>query len=183
MGLFNRKKKAATKATANVATTPTAEEKEARTTFHEEEYRNALRLYDEAHADTQYQQDLKEFYALLAHIREMYSVIGSVGSFSDEAGGRLIDSCAEAIEIEEKIREKREYYEDTHFDMSEPRKTLAMIYEKRGDYERAANICAFAIRSGYPKDGTDGGMRGRMARMIKKGNLPLTDAYKEVLGL
>lgn len=148
-----------------------------------EQEREYWRLWAEANADAEYQSDLNTFYALLTHIREMYSVIGSVGSFSDEAGDRLIDSCAEAIEIEEKIRENREYYENTHFEMSEPRKTLAMIYEKRGDYEHAANVCAFAIRSGYPKDGTDGGMRGRMARMIKKGNLPLTDAYKEVLGL
>ena len=177
MGLFNRKKRTEAQVSVKV------EVRDDDSTFDKEAYLASRRLWDECQADAEYQSDLNTFYALLTHIREMYSVIGSVGSFSDEAGGRLIDSCAEAIEIEEKIREKREYYENTHFEMSEPRKTLAMIYEKRGDYEHAANVCAFAIRSGYPKDGTDGGMRGRMARMIKKGNLPLTDAYKEVLGL
>lgn len=151
--------------------------------FHEEEYRNALRLYDEAHADTEYQEKLTRFFDLISHIRETYSVINSVGSFKDDAGDRLIESCTEAIALEAEIREKREYYEDTVFDMSEPYKTLAMVFEKREEYQRAATICVFAIENGYPNDGTKSGMKGRLARMMKKGELPLTDNIKTILGL
>ena len=151
--------------------------------FHEEEYRNALRLYDEAHADGEYQRKLTRFFDLLNNIRETYSVINSVGSFCDDAGDRLVESCVEAIALEAEIREKREYYENTVFDMSEPYKTLAMVYEKRGEYQRAATMCVLAIENGYPNDGTKSGMRGRLARMIKKGDLPLTDNLKKILGL
>ena len=180
MGLFNRKKKAAAKAEPKVEVRLEMAEEE-RTSF--EESLAALRLLEECHADAQYQAGYERYMRLMSYVREMYSVINSVGSFSSEAGDRLIAACADAIEVEASIKEKMEYYQNTTLEMSESRKTLAMIYEKRGDYERAANICAFAIRSGFTADGTAGGMRGRLARMIKKGNLPLTDAYKEVLGL
>lgn len=180
MGLFNRKKKAGANAEPKVEVRLEMSEEE-RASF--EESMAAYRLVQEEHADTEYQAGYKRYSDLMSYVREMYSVINTVGSFSSEAGDRLIDACVSAIEAEDAIKEKLEYYHKMPLEMSEPRKTLAMIYEKRGDYEHAANVCAFAIRSGYPKDGTDGGMRGRMARMIKKGNLPLTDAYKEVLGL
>lgn len=151
--------------------------------FHEEEYRKALQLYDEAQADSEYQYKLSSFFNLLNHIREKYSVINNVGSFSDDEGDSLIESCVKAMEIESNIREKRQYYENCIFDMSEPCKTLAMIYEKRGEFQRAATICVYAIENGYTKDGTKGGMRGRLSRMIKKGNLPLNDNLKVILNL
>lgn len=151
--------------------------------FHEEEYLNALQLYDEAQADAEYQRKLSQLYALLTHIQEAYSVINNVDSFSDTAGDNLIESCAKAMSIEADIRKKREYYENQVFDMSPPCKTLAMIFEKRCEYQRAATICVYAIENGYTNDGTKGGMRGRLARMIKKGDLPLTDNLKNILNL
>lgn len=151
--------------------------------FHEQEYRKALQLYDEAHADTEYQKKLSQFFNLLTQIREKYSVINNVGSFLDVEGDRLIEICVQAMNIEAEIRDKRQYYENHIFNMSEPCKTLAMIYEKRGEFQRAATICVYAIENGYTNDGTTSGMRGRLSRMIKKGNLPLTDNLKKVLNL
>lgn len=148
-----------------------------------EQEREYWRLWTEANADGPYQRDLAKFYDYLTHIRERYTVINTLASFSDKAGDELVDSCADAIDLEIRIKEKREYYENRKFDMSEPARTLAMIFEKRGEYENAAAVCVLAIENGFTADGTTGGMRGRLARMIKKGNLPLTDAYKEVLGL
>ena len=174
--IFKRRKR--------VETQPPLQEVEQKTfPFHEEEYRKALKLYDEAHTDTEYQNKLSKFYDLINKIRETYSVINSVGSFSDTAGDNLIQLCAEAITIEDDIKEKREYYEDCTFEMSEPCKTLAMIFEKREEYQRAATICVYAIQGGYTSDGTKSGMRGRLARMIKKGNLPLTDELKNILNI
>jgi hypothetical protein len=151
--------------------------------FHEQEYRKALQLYDEAHADTEYQKKLTQYYSLLTKIQETYSIINNVGSFSDVAGDNLIEICIKAMDIEADIKEKREYYENCIFDMSPPHKTLAMIFEKRCEYQRAATICVYAIENGYTNDGTKGGMRGRLARMIKKGELPLTDNLKNILNL
>lgn len=151
--------------------------------FNEEEYRKALRLYDEAQRDKEYQKKLTQYYELITQIQEAYSVINSLGAFSGNAGDNLIESCAEAIGLELDIRGKRQYYENQVFDMSPACKTLAMILEKRCEYQRAATICVYAIENGYANDGTKGGMRGRLARMIKKGNLPLTDNLKTILNL
>ncbi len=151
--------------------------------FNEKEYKKALQLYDEAQRDKAYQKKLTQFFELLTQIQEAYSVINNVGSFSDDAGNALIERCAKAIELESEIREKRNYYENYVFDMSTPCKLLAMVFEKRCEYQRAATICVYAIENGYTNDGTKGGMRGRLARMIKKGNLPLTDNIKNILNL
>lgn len=151
--------------------------------FHEQEYRKSLQLYDEAHADKEYQEKLAQYYEILNRIKETYSVINNLGSFNAAEGDKLIEDCALAMGIEENIREKRQYYENHVFDMSPPCKTLAMVFEKRGDYQTATTICAYAIENGYVSDGTAGGMRGRLARMIKKGNLPLTDNLKQILNL
>lgn len=150
---------------------------------HEIEYQNALRLYDEAHADLSYQHDLNQFYDFLTKIREDYSVINSLSSFDSELADRLIDNCAATIILETKLKEKREYYENRKFDVSEGAKILAMVFEKRGEYDNAAAVCVMAIENGFPADYTSGGMRGRLARMIKKGNLPLTEEFKKILEL
>lgn len=139
--------------------------------------------YYEAQADKQYQGDLSQYYNLVTEIRELYSVINTVGSFTDPSADKLIDKCAAAIVLDVKLKEKREYYESRIFDMSEPAKTLTMVFEKRQEYETAAGVCTLAIENGFTADGTNGGMRGRLARMIKKGNLPLTDELKTILNL
>jgi vacuolar-type H+-ATPase catalytic subunit A/Vma1 len=141
------------------------------------------RRYYEAQADKEYQTTIAEFYAILTEIKETYSVITNVASFNSEAGDRLIALCAEAIHRDDAIREKRDYYNSTKCEYCEPYKILSMTYEKREDYQRAATVCVLAIQKGYTKDGTSGGMRGRLARMIKKGNLPLSDNMKEILNI
>lgn len=139
--------------------------------------------YYGALADKQYQQALTEYCDLITEIKETYTVINNVGSFTSEAGDKLIKRCADAIELDHAISEKRAYYEGRAFDYCEPYKILAMVYEKREDYQHAATVCTLAIQKGYTKDGTSGGMRGRLARMIKKGNLPITDQMKEILNI
>lgn len=172
MGLFDKRKQKAAEREAEQAREPSA---------HEIEYRNALRLYDEAHADISYQHDLIRCYDLLTKIREDYSVINSLSSFDSELADRLIDNCATTIIFETKLKDKREYYENRKFDISEGAKILAMVFEKRGEYDNAAAVCVMATENGFPADGTKGGMRGRLARMIKKGNLSITDEMKKIL--
>ncbi len=141
------------------------------------------RRYYRGQLDKQYQADLSAFFDMIAKIREMYTVINTVASFSDAAGDNLIELCNAAIELDDSIRAKREYYDGFTCDYSDAYKTLAMVWEARGDYERAALVCVSAIQKGYTRDGTSGGMRGRLARMIKKGGLPLTEGMKDILGL
>lgn len=47
-------------------------------------------------------------------------------------------------------------------------KRLAIIYEKRKEYDEAIAVCQRAIELGYFRDGTEGQMPGRIARLIKK---------------
>ena len=139
--------------------------------------------YYEALSDKEYQTTKAEFYAILTEIKETYSVLTNIASFNSEAGDRLINLCAEAIYRDDAIREKRAYYDSSKYEYCEPYKILSMAYEKREDYQRAATVCVVAIQKGYTKDGTSGGMRGRLARMIKKGDLPTSDQMKEILNL
>ena len=49
-------------------------------------------------------------------------------------------------------------------------KTLAILYEKEGDYKSAIKVCQEAIRAGYPQNGTQGGMEARIKKLhVKEG--------------
>lgn len=176
MGLFKKKKKVPEKPAAS--TFDEVYEWGIKNAQSEEE-----RRYYEAQADKQYQAAQAEYCALLTEIKETYTVINNVSSFSSEAGDRLLDRCVEGVNMENYLSEKWAYYDSAKHEYSEPHKMLSMIYEKRGDYQRAASVCVLAIQKGFTKDGTNGGMRGRLARMIKKGNLPISDQMKEILNL
>lgn len=182
--LLKKKKHQEPEVKVNIQVMPEPEpQQEEYTGYDDAEYKKALQRYDEKQADKTYLNKEAKYYELTMKINEAYSVINNVGSFSDAAGDNLIKMCIDALDIEADIKEKREYYENHIFDMSPICKTLAMIYEKRGEYQRAATMCVYAIENGYPSDGTKGGMRGRLARMIKKGDLPLTDNLKNILNL
>ena len=143
----------------------------------------STRRYYEAQADKQYQHALSSFYSMVEEIQETYTVINNLGSFDSEAGDKLVERCIEAVNIDDLIRNKRAYYDGTPYEYCEPYKILCMICEKREEYKWAASVCVSSIQKGYTKDGTKGGMRGRLARIIKKGNLPLTEEMKDILNL
>lgn len=52
---------------------------------------------------------------------------------------------------------------------------MALVYEKRGEYEKAILVCQNAISLGFDNDKTKGGMQGRIARLCKKANLNVLD--------
>ena len=61
-------------------------------------------------------------------------------------------------------------------------KRLAMICEKREDYERRGGDRALtALRDGATNDGSQSGMAGRLRRMLKKGRLQPTDEMRQYL--
>lgn len=47
-------------------------------------------------------------------------------------------------------------------------KTLAILYEKRGNLQEAINICQRAIALGFTRDGTQGGMAARLDKLNRK---------------
>lgn len=51
---------------------------------------------------------------------------------------------------------------------------LAMLYEKRKQYDKAVDVCCAAIRAGAVADGSSGRMFGRLARMMSKAGMEMT---------
>ena len=60
-------------------------------------------------------------------------------------------------------------------------KTYALFLEKRGRYVEAASVCAKALRWGFPNDKTQGGMAGRLVRMVKKSGGETTPEIEDAL--
>lgn len=60
---------------------------------------------------------------------------------------------------------------------------LAMLYEKKEDYENALLICATAIKEGASLDGNRGQMQGRLARLIKKYGGSVNSSITDLLDL
>jgi hypothetical protein len=62
-------------------------------------------------------------------------------------------------------------------------KIYAIFLEREGRYVDAATICARALRWGFPNDRTQGGMKGRLMRLVKKAggevNGEIEDALKK----
>jgi hypothetical protein len=62
-------------------------------------------------------------------------------------------------------------------------KIYAIFLEREGRYVDAATVCARALRWGFPNDRTQGGMKGRLMRLVKKAggevNGEIEDALKK----
>lgn len=151
--------------------------------FNKEEYNLSLKRIEESYKDASYQKSLNKYYKQLEKIKESYSVLNNLGMLAGTKANELISLCIQNIELEAKIRKKREYYERCTFDFSDSYKYLCMIYEKQQQFDLVADVCTSAIRAGYIKDGTKGGMRGRLARAVKRGNLPITDEIVKALNI
>lgn len=146
-------------------------------------YQESVRRIEQSYNDSSYQTKLAQYYSMIEKANERYSVLNTLNLFMSDQALALIELCTECIELEAEIKTKREYYENHIFDMSPPYKMLAMIYDKRGDYEKVVSTCMQAIKNGYPADNTKGGMRGRMAKALKRGKIEITDEIKAVLGI
>jgi selenophosphate synthetase-related protein len=55
-----------------------------------------------------------------------------------------------------------------------------MLYEKQEKYQKAIEVCVEAIQIGAYDDHSNGKMYGRLARMIKKSGIDVTDEIKQL---
>lgn len=60
---------------------------------------------------------------------------------------------------------------------------LAMLYEKRKEWDKAINICIEAIKYGAYDDHSKGKMYGRLARMIKKAGIKPTKEMTQYISM
>ena len=106
-------------------------------------------------------------YENLEKIKMQYSVLNNLKTYNGEAMDSLIELCYFDISLAERLKDYwlKAWKELPNY---ETFKRLAIIFEKRKEYDKAIEICVQAIETGFTKDGTDGQMYGRLAKLISK---------------
>lgn len=127
--------------------------------------------------DDKYRQILNTHFKLLEKIKINYTVVINLGDEFSPQMDEIIQDCKTDISLAHQIYDY--YFERAKLDnmsiedslpMYDSFKILAIIYEKRKEYQKAIDVCQKAIKLGFCKDGTDGQMPGRIARLYKKLN-------------
>lgn len=127
-------------------------------------------LYMQAWKDDQFKALQSQYYKLIEEIENDYTVLIN-GLGGDDTETKLENKCVQGTIYFHELVPFWKKYEQAIPHSSPPFKRLAMLRERRGDYEGAALACVQQMRLGSFGDGSKGGMRGRLARLIKKGNL------------
>ena len=116
-------------------------------------------------------------FKLLERIRMNYTIANNLGDVFSPQMDSVIQDCKRDIAIAQEFynycKEEANYYNEpvsNYVPQYESFKRLAIIYEKRKEYEKALEVCQKAIDIGFYKDGTPGQIPGRMARLYKKIN-------------
>lgn len=138
------------------------------------------KLFREATNDKKLQKLLYSLSALNEKIEESYAVLRNMNDFSGRNADKVISLCEKYILLlKDEIPYRKKYEFNRKY--ATAYKRLAMIYENRGDYYKAAQTCVRSINDGYPNDGSKSSMRKRLSRMIKKGNLKPTWEMQKIL--
>lgn len=120
--------------------------------------------------DQEHQDYLREYYALIEEIESDYSVFIN-GMGGENAGEKLEEKCLRGMMLFTALVQSWQKYQRQIPPSSPPFKRLSMLREKKGDYIGAAMVCIQQMRLGAFGDSTKAGMRGRLARLIKRGKL------------
>lgn len=118
--------------------------------------------------------------ALTEKIIKVYNALRGQDAFESPAIDELLLLCNQAISLRKKLLPCLSP-SDWIYPHGEAYKRLAMALEKRGDCQGAAEICLMALRDGAVNDGSQHGMTGRMARMLKRAKAAPTPEMKEYL--
>ena len=106
-------------------------------------------------------------YALIAEEMALYSAVTKSKDYFGNVAERFIALAHEDIklarlfyDLSKKYRQPLpEYYTFKH---------LSILYERRGEYNKAIDICEAAIYFHFEYDGTKGGMPTRLERLKKR---------------
>lgn len=101
-------------------------------------------------------------------IGQKYAVAKASGDYFSKSMDNVIKACEEDIKLAPAYR--KWYYKaggKGNLPDYYSYKRLAVIYEKRKEYDKAIKVCNDAIAAGFAADGTEGGMPGRKAKLIQ----------------
>lgn len=126
--------------------------------------------------EKRYEAIIKRHYELTEQIGVAYTIANNLSVPDSPEMDKVIDLCKEDIGLSKPFKayweelSKTGYYEEAYdrLPVYPSFKRMAIIYDKRKDYDKAISICQQAIELGYVNDGTDGQMPGRMARLMRK---------------
>ena len=111
------------------------------------------------------EEKIETYYRTLQAIEETWSVLLKENAFATAKGDDYIKLCRQNInELDELLKITNRPAPP----LIPAYKRLAMLYEKRRNYEDAILVCQEAINKGITGDGTKGGMEGRIERLKSK---------------
>lgn len=128
-----------------------------------------------------YQKKIKpisdEYYNMLNLIKEKWSVLYNSKNYDGTDSIEFEKLCIETIDLYKKMSSI-----DKKFGKKSPEnvpafKRLAMLYEKRKDYEKAVSVCVEALENNAWGDG----MALRLEKMVKKANRPVNEYEKALI--
>lgn len=120
------------------------------------------------------------YFKNLEKINIEWSVLSNLKLFSGDQADAFEEHCRINIEQYKDYAaiEESNGFEPPHHVPAYVR--LAMLYEKQKRYLDGIDLCAEAIRVGAYGDNTSGKMYGRLARLIKKSGIDVTDDIKQL---
>ena len=137
---------------------------------------NRQNMYDELYKlEQQYSEILQKHYELSEKIGFQYTIAINQNNIINKETEKCIDLCNDDIALASTLsnyykQEATIRHQEINMAIYSSFKTLAMIYEKKEDYLSSIFTCIQSIKLGFLRDGTTGGMQGRLAKLIKKYN-------------
>lgn len=126
-------------------------------------------------------REMDEYLMLLEKLEVQYSIIWGIKEFSGQKADYFIECCYDASKYAlayktyhqvVTISRRNDPVIPAAIPLSIPQffpfVKLAIVFEKRGEYAKAIEICKRAIDMGLIEDGTKGKIPGRMSRLISK---------------
>lgn len=144
-----------------------------------DEYYEAQRIQEQVRkVHKKYESVYNSHIKLEDEINLKYSVAKELKTFDSPEMNEIIELCIKDISYaplmikyrqELKVAGENESWY-APLERYDTFKRLAIIYEKRKEYDKAIDICKQAINLRLIKDGSQGGYPGRMARLTRKNN-------------
>lgn len=111
---------------------------------------------------------------LLELIKRQWSDLYKSKDYNSTLALKIEKECYEAISYFEQIQNIDKCHNQPVMNSSPIYTKLALLYERRGDYEKGIEACKMAIKVGM-------GEHGRMEKLIKKAGRTPTDAEMELI--
>lgn len=123
--------------------------------------------------DKAYVAASNKYFSGMEKIEEDWSILYNLKCYTGPKADKFINECKQNIDDFFSWQRIAQKYNETSPPSVPAFKRLAMIYEKQERYEDAISICKDALLACAHRDGSKGGMKGRLARMLKKaGRIP-----------